>query len=637
MKKNIIYITLIILMSCFYSCKDYLDVVPDNVARLEDAFADRTSTERFLATCYYYIPYFGRPADDIAILGSDEWWAIEDSFYGTANYYGLRIQKGYQNVSNPYFNFWDGQMNGRGTYRGIHDCNTFLENVFKVGGDLSDEDAKRWAAEVKVLKAFYHYMLLRMYGPIPLLRENIPVSAGINEVRVYRDPFDDCVDYLVSLLDEAVPFLFPEIRVDSDYGRITQAIALSIKAELLVMAARPLFNGNPDYKDIIDNRGVYLFSREPDPTKWQKAADACKEAIDASLAAGHELYKFTKYGDISDTTRLVTTLRHVVTDPWNKEIIWSEATLNMQTYHDRSNPWAVDPYMSPTLRMAELFYTNNGVPMDEDTAWVNSGRYTNRFDPEFAPEDHKYYVQTNYETAKLNLYREPRFYANLAFDGGIWFGNGRFQDVGKGNPSEQSWVFQTKRGEARGKKSNLRYSMSGYWAKKPSNVEINLNSTGVPIFTRSTYPIFRLSDLYLLYSEALNESLSAPTSEVYYYIDLVRERAGLKGVVESWQTASKYPDRPKNREDLRNIIRQERMIELAFEGKRYWDIRQWKTASYWINQPINGLNVDGYTAADFNTLRIVFNTKFLSRDYLAPIRRDNLRMNPNLVQNPGWE
>jgi hypothetical protein len=475
-----------------------------------------------------------------------------------------------------------------------------------------------------------------MYGPIPLLKENIPISAGISEVRVYRDTFEDCVNYIVSLLDEATPDLFPQIRVDTDYGRITQSIALSIKAELLVMAASPLFNGNPDYTDMVDNRGVYLFSREYDPAKWQKAAVACKEAIDASHGAGHELYQFTKYTDISDTTRLVTTLRHVVTDPWNKEIIWSESPLNMQAYHNNSNPWATDPYMCPTLRMAELFYSNSGVPIDEDVDWASSGRYTNRFDPEFAPEDHKYYIQTNYETAKLNINREPRFYANLAFDGGVWFGNGRFQDVDKGNPNEQSWVFQTKRGEARGKKSGLRYSMSGYWAKKPSNVEINMNSNGVPIFTRSTYPVIRLSDLYLLYAEALNESLPAPTDEVYYYIDLVRKRAGLKGVVESWQTASKYPDRPKTKEDFRNIIRQERMIELSFEGKRYWDIRRWKTASFWINQPVKGLNVDGYTAADYNTVRILFTTKFSSRDYLAPIRNDNLRVNPNLVQNPGW-
>jgi hypothetical protein len=623
---------IIILLNFAGSCTDYLDVVPDNVATIDDAFENRTSAERYLATCYYYMPRFDNISENIALMGSDEWWAIEDSWYGTDIYYGLRIQQGYQNIDDPYFNCWDGRMNGRGTFIALRDCNVFLENIFTVGEDLSDEEAIRWVAEVKFLKAYYHYMLLRMYGPIPLQKESLPVSAGIDEVRVYRDPFDECVDYIVSLIDEAIPYLPLQVRTDTEYGRITQTIALSIKAEILVLAASPLFNGNPEYANVKDNRGVNLFSAEYDQSKWQRAAVACKNAIDTCLLGEHELYEFDKYTDISDSTRRVTSLRHVVTDPWNKEIIWSEANLTMSVYHDRTNPWAVDPIMCPTLKMAELFYSNNGVPIEEDKYFD----YNNRFTTVFAPADHKYYIQPDYETALLNVNREPRFYANLAFDGGLWFGNGRFMDVGKGSTDQQPWLFQTKRGEARGKKSSLRYSMSGYWAKKPVNFEITMNNNGVPIFTRSTFPIMRLADLYLLYAEALNESLDVPTPEVYQYIDYVRERAGLEGVVESWQSASKYPDKPANKEGLREIIRHERMIELAFEGKRYWDIRRWKIAPSLINQPVRGLNVDGYTAEDYNTVRIISTTSFTTKDYLAPIRTYSLRVNKNLVQNPGW-
>jgi hypothetical protein len=124
---------------------------------------------------------------------------------------------------------------------------------------------------------------------------------------------------------------------------------------------------------------------------------------------------------------------------------------------------------------------------------------------------------------------------------------------------------------------------------------------------------------------------------VYHYIDMVRARAGLNGVVESWAAASKYPSKPLTKEGLREIIRQERMIELAFEGKRFWDIRRWKTAYKWLNEPIRGLNSEGASIEDFNTIRTLYVPQFSAKDYLFPIRQYNLQVNPNLVQNPYWQ
>jgi hypothetical protein len=283
--------------------------------------------------------------------------------------------------------------------------------------------------------------------------------------------------------------------------------------------------------------------------------------------------------------------------------------------------------------MADLFYTNRGVPIEEDTGFD----YANRFDPVPAPDNQKYYIKPGYETARLNIDRETRFYANLAFDGAVWYGNGRYKDVGQGLESEQPWIFQTKKGQPQGKQSSLRYSLSGYWVRRTSHFESVSTSSSSNVIVRSTFPVIRLADLYLLYAEALNESSAAPTEEVYYYIDLVRERAGLKGVVESWQNASRYPNKPKTKEGMREIIQQERMIELAFEGKRYWDIRRWKTAYTWLNKPIQGLNIEGETAQEFNTVVTLEIPQFTTKEYLAPIRQYNLRVNTNLIQNPYWQ
>lgn len=640
--KKLSYLPMICLLVLSYSCSKFLDVVPDNVPTLEHAFLDRTSAEKYLATCYTYLPNLGTPTGDPAILGSDEWWAIEDPYYGTGNYYGLRLKKDEQNTNDPLLNFWDGLNNGRGIYRAIRDCNVFIENIGKVGGDLSEEEARRWTAEVKFLKAYYHFYLLRMYGPIPLQKVSLPVSTGIGEVRVYRDPFDDCVDYIVSLLNEAIPDLPLQIlNTSSELGRITQPIAMALRADVLVTAASPLFNGNPDYASMADNRGKKMFKAEYDASKWAKAAIACKNAIDTALLGGTELYQFTKYTNISDSTKRVMSLHHVVTDKWNKEIIWTDAKLSMYDYQRATTPlffieqfqWMpTDPFMSPTLGMAELFYTRNGVPIDEDASFD----YADRFSTTTAPTDHKFYIQPGYVTSKLNVNREPRFYANLAFDGSIWFGNGRYKDVGKGLATEQPWVFGTKKGQPQGKNSNLRYSLSGYWVRKTSHFESVSTSSSSNVVVRSTFPIYRLADIFLLYTEALNESLDAPTAEVYHYIDLVRQRAGLKGVVESWQTSSKFPTKPMNKDGMRDIVQKERMIELAFEGKRYWDIRRWKTAYIWGNLPVRALNSDAATTLEFNTVKTLYSPEFSTKDYLSPIRQSNLRVNTNLIQNPYW-
>lgn len=161
MKK--IYGIIALLLVILSSCNDYLDVVPDNVATLDYAFLDKVGAEKFLATCYSYLPDFGNPASDPAIMGSDELWVHgEDSWYNTAvgNFYAYNIKRSQQNITNPLLNFWDGGYNGRNLFIAIRDCNIFLENIGHVGQDLDDSERARWIAEVKFLKAYYHYYLL---------------------------------------------------------------------------------------------------------------------------------------------------------------------------------------------------------------------------------------------------------------------------------------------------------------------------------------------------------------------------------------------------------------------------------------------------------------------------------------------
>ncbi|WNH10983.1 RagB/SusD family nutrient uptake outer membrane protein [Thalassobellus suaedae] len=145
----------------------------------------------------------------------------------------------------------------------------------------------------------------------------------------------------------------------------------------------------------------------------------------------------------------------------------------------------------------------------------------------------------------------------------------------------------------------------------------------------------RLADLYLLYAETLNEA-NGTSSEVKKYLDLIRERAGLLGVDDSWANFSTNPSKPQTKEGLRDIIHQERSIELAFEGSRYWDIRRWKTAPIIMNNDVLAWDQTKETAELYSKPRVLFSQKFGIKDYFLPIKDSYIIRNRNLVQNLGW-
>lgn len=140
--------------------------------------------------------------------------------------------------------------------------------------------------------------------------------------------------------------------------------------------------------------------------------------------------------------------------------------------------------------------------------------------------------------------------------------------------------------------------------------------------------------------EALNEATENGEfvpQEVYDNIDIVRERSGLKGVKEAWSTYSINPNKPNTKEGMREIIRRERQIELALEGVRYHDLRRWKLArSTYNNALIKGWNVEKGNAEEYYEVRNIAQMKYSQKDYLWPLKYDDIINNPNLKQNPGW-
>jgi hypothetical protein len=626
-----------LLALSFASCKKYLDVVPDNVATIDNAFTMRTEAEKFLFTCYSAIPKEGNPLSNPAFLAGDEMWIpltqrelVSDAW---------QIARGFQTVADPYMNFWDGYRSGGAMFVAIRNCNIFLENLAdptKVA-DLGLDERTRWIAEVQFLKAYYHFYLLRMYGPIPLIRTNLPISASPEEVKVKREPFDTCVNYIVNLLDEAAAKLPTAILDQStELGRITQPIALAVKAKVLVTAASPLFNGNTDYANFKDKDGVNLISTTYDESKWQKAAEAARIAIEAAEAVGNKLYEFqaTQF-KLTDTTMTQMSIRNAVTERWNEEHIWANpnSTANsLQTvamgriYQDVSTNTGARSQLCAPLKIAEMFYTSNGVPISEDKTLDFSNKYSLRT----AAPSERFNLIEGYQTARINFDREPRFYADLCFDGGIWY-------MYSSPTRSDSGTYQLRAKSTQYGGNNIAgyYNESGYFIKKLVEWNFTFSSSGTTVRVYP-WPNIRLADLYLLYAEALNES-GGSSETALTYLNKIRKRAGIPDVQTAWTKFSNNPTKYTTKEGLRAIIKQERLIELAFEGSRFWDLRRWKDAAGALNAPITGWSITQSETVSYYQPRVLHQQQFIApRDYLFPIRQYNLTVNPELVQNPGW-
>jgi hypothetical protein len=689
------------------SCKDYLDVVPDLVGTIDYAFSTRNTTEKYLRTCYSYLPAYASTGT-VAMVAGNEIWGDIDNGYNTSD--PGRFAQGAQNASNPWGNAWDG-----GLFMGIRDCNIFLENI-NIPYDIDEDERNQWIAEVKFLKAYYHFYLLQLYGPVPIIRENLSIGADVEEVRVFREPVDDVVDYIVGLIDEALPYLllsYEDSRTENG-GRITQPTAAAIKAKTLVLAASPLLNGTADEApefSLVDKRGVQLFPQEYKAEKWERAREAVAQAIEISHRAGHRLYGMDMLQYVSayitDTTLHKLALRFAICEGFNREIIWAsvENTIgsgeiqmafvpNIGLYNAiNSQPSS----HGTTLKVAEEFYTRNGLPIEEDDEWINKwlgGSLSQRY--EYAQisvtpgsgingvssisEDHKYYLGayrsntgdwrthgkiaragTLQYTGKLHFYREPRFYAWIGCDRGIWE-IGTWSDTAQipgavtAFASPVNYVLATKFGEDQGKYDNTnaaRHIPCGYFVKKLVSPEFNRANTGVTTghnyvgSQNMTYPIIRLSDLYLLYAETLNETKSTPDADVYQWIDTVRARARLEPVVQAWQkyAISSAKNKPLTKAGMREIIKRERMIELSFESQKFFDLLRWKDAMNYLRQPIQGWNLNGGGYEDeqrnldayYRVTTYMNGTPFNSRNYFWPVSKTSLRNNTNLVQNPGWE
>lgn len=647
--KKILIIFLFLAPTLFSRCGKFLDMVPEkDIETIESIFEIRNGAYDFYNSCFEGVIkslYVGSYSNDPSYLCGGEYavgkFARTPTGMGT-NYLGevLSICDGYQNTNTPYCNLWTMYSSGGvplSVYACIRYCNIFIENVDKVN-NMSLWEKRAWKAEIQCLKAFYYFEMMKRYGPIVLVPNNIQSNADIETMQPARSHVDTCFNTIVDLFDEAIPHLRTRKTIPSDFKScFTVEAALAYKARVLLYAASPLFNGNSEYAQFKNRDGEALFSSTPDLEKWKRAGEAADEAIRVCEANGIFIYKggstlkTKKLNDINNIRNTVLPLN------WQEESEWifMQCELGINAFHQ--NPVykqgegslvssMVYGHLAPNIETVELFYTENGLPITKDKTWEHANRYKMSRE---ANAEYTDIVELDKDILYLHLRREPRFYANIIADGTYDVFSNKLYKV---EPYKgQSRGTQAERFNDGSKPQNI----TGYWSKKFIDPTYNVGNAG-----KTPIMLMRLSDLYLMQAEAWNE-YSGPSDKVYDAIDAIRERAGIPAIRKAWAQHSTSPEEIKTQGGLRNAIRQERKIEFVFEGHHCWDLRRWKIAEDVLNKPHKGWNVMKTDAQGFYndfTLPGVVSAepKFISpRDYFWPIKSEEIMIS-NIVQNPGW-
>lgn len=657
MKKIKKYIILAAAMPMLVSCEKFLDIVPEeDITTIESIFEQRTNVEEWEADCYSYIVGLATPQGNVGLTASDE--LVGSQYLRNQIRFPLNplfIGDGLQSVQTPYCDIWN-----QATYfEAIRYCNTFLEHTPNTY-NMTGQEKVQWMAEVKILKAFLYFEMLRRYGPIILVPKNISVESKVEDMKQPRRPITECFDAIVSLIDEAIADgILPKSQKSSSHlAYFNRESALALKAKVLLYEASPFYNGNKTYANFKNKLGEQLFPTEYDADKWRKAAEACDVAIRECEAAGYKLSQ----GYTDKATSLLNTMMDIensVLAPafQNEEGVFYAKYLNTSMYWENKlysytlprfqssdyTNYNSQAYgcLSPTMKMVEMYYTDRGLPINEDPNWDYTSRYSG-MSRETDMATYSGVIPANTLVLNLHLRREPRFYASIAADRTYWQ-----RGPEKVNPwdADYNLLVKAHQGEQFGTQASsiqqdIPQNLSGYWLKKHLYSDIATRSYANDFAAKGNDPwmVMRLSELYLMQAEAWNE-VEGPSQKVYDALNKIRRRAGIPDVEDSW-ARSYHPDKVKTQEGLREIIKLETNIELAFEGHRYFNLRRWNEAQV-LAEPLYGWNVvasdnDGFYNNWQGPVVVWSKRRFNSpRDYLFPIRSEEIMIS-GVVQNPGW-
>ena len=610
----------ILLLLALTSCEDFLSQVPSDRLTEDQIFSSRKYSERYLASIYTYIPDESTTSyNNIDGLSDDIDISYDRPTEG--QYFMSLVNMGNWSTTSDYYNKW------YSSYRGIRSASNFLSKIdentemIKNGEQVRIREMK---GEAHFLRAYLASVILFQYGPFVLPSETpIPADTPGSDplMQMPRASYDECVNYILTEIDHAIemlPFHWTD-QAKNDYGRATGLAAKALKSRVLIYAASPQFNGNPDYLNVVNPDGKKLFA-DYDKEKWRIAAEAAEEIIEYAESNTSKLGLY-----VDETSNPYLSCRNVFLVPWNKEVIFALTTHDQVNVHRHGSPRNYNGYESAgiTQSLVDEFQMENGKSItDPSSGYKKEG---------FSTEDYNNPVDKNWVFAPKGTYnmyvgREPRFYVNVAFNGAYCLYKNQ----------EEKYRWQLFFNGKDGKGGSWDFPRSGYVRLKGVSPDYNAkNNQNVEI----PYIAYRYAEILLNYVEALNEyDYDSNKEKIHKYMNLIRHRAGLPSL-----------DLNQTQETMRQAIRHERRVELCGEKRRYFDTRRWLIAEKTDGGNFYGMNVDGGYSSDLGNVNwtgpdmepfyklTIFETRvFRKAYYLFPVPQLEINKNPNIIQNPGW-
>ncbi|TDO23119.1 RagB/SusD family nutrient uptake outer membrane protein [Pedobacter duraquae] len=431
---------------------------------------------------------------------------------------------------------------------------------------------QRQVAEARFLRAFAYFELLKRYGGVPLAGDE--VFALETDLNRPRNTFAECVDYISSECDYAAANLpNGSTVIAAEFGRVPSEAALALKCRLHLYAASPLFNGGGvESNTALKSLTGYL---NADQNRWMPAITAA-EAI---IAKGY--YKLPAGTG-------TTAYSAVFTTKINTDIIFSKQSANSTVIENANAPVG---YVAPATSNGRTSPTQNLVNAFPN---LNGSAYTGT---QTGP--------SQYEN------RDPRLKATIFYNTVAWLG--RPVQTFEGGLDKPNQAFKTQ--------TRTSYYLRKFMADFSTSTTYSNQS--------HNFPYFRFAEVLLNYAEALNEVNRV--EDAVKQIILIRARAGITA-----GTGNRYGiSAGITQVQLRDLIRNERRIELSFEEHRFFDVRRWKLGSA-LTGSFQGLKITpNGTVYDYELQNVTDNV-FSNKYYHMPIPYTEITKNTKLLQNEGY-
>ena len=591
--KNIILLG--VATTALTACDDLFEPALENNQDISLMFSDPGFARGIMDNANLVLPYDESPTTDVA---TDD--AVSNDI---ENNYKRMTNGTYWTSQNNPINQWDTR------YHAIQYLNLFLENADQVPWDYSSEALNamhndNYKGNAYALRGLHFFYLLRAHcGKVNGSLMGVPIHLtsedAASNFNLPRNTFKECIDQIMSDFDEALKYL-PEEYGDVNDGAVPAKYAqMGGTSDQYNRAFGKLQRGKIDGRMIAAFKAqVALFAASPAyasanaGTYEQAAQYAAASLRNAGGLAGMDPNGWRWFED----TEMIQAFAFDNPDP--AEICWRGVVGDSHSLEENNYPPSLDGHgrVNPTQNLVDAFPMANGYPISHPSSGYDANNpYENR-DPRL-----KTYILVNGETQG-----NKNTVINTASDN-----TETLDGINRENGSS---------------------TVTGYYLRKLLRSDVNLN----PATDRRHFGArIRYTEIFLDYAEAANEA-QGPKANVgganfsaYDVIKAIRKRAGVGGANDPY-----LEECAQSQEKMRELIRNERRLELCFENHRFWDLRRWNLS---LNETARGVNIttqDGVTKYDYVDVE--------SRNYqdymiYGPIPYTEIHKWSELLQNDGWK